>query len=128
MPRFFCVNMFGAFNEMSYLCNRIIHINYSIPLQENKKTNAMTVITSTQFRANQSKYIRLAHSGERVVLSSRAGYAVLTPISEEDEKFNEYVQSDEFRAIVDQAHKDYREGKCITLRNAEEAQKWFDSL
>lgn len=33
MPRFFCVNMFGTFNEKSYLCNRIIHRNYSIPLQ-----------------------------------------------------------------------------------------------
>lgn len=88
----------------------------------------MTVITGRQFRANQSKYIRLAHSGERVILSSRAGYAELTPISEEDKKFDDYIHSEKFRAIVEQAHKDYREGKCITLRSQEEAKKWFDSL
>ena len=88
----------------------------------------MTVITGRQFRANQSKYIRLAHSGERVILSSRAGYAELTPISEEDRKFDDYIHSEKFRAIVEQAHKDYREGKCITLRSPEEAKKWFDSL
>ena len=88
----------------------------------------MTVITGRQFRANQSKYIRMAHKGERVILSSRAGYAELTPISEEDKQFEEYVNSEEFRAIVEQAHRDYREGKCITLRNAEDVKRWFDSL
>ena len=88
----------------------------------------MTVITGRQFRANQSKYIRMAHNGERVILSSRAGYAELIPISEEDKKFDDYVQSEEFRAIAEKAVREYREGKCLTLRNAEEAKKWFDSL
>ena len=43
----------------------------------------MTVITCRQFRANQSKYIRMAHGGERLILSYRAGYAELTPVSDE---------------------------------------------
>lgn len=88
----------------------------------------MTVITGRQFRANQSKYIRMAHNGERVILSSRAGYAELTPISEEDKKFDDYIHSEAFRQVADKAVKEYREGKCITLRCAEDVEKWFDSL
>ncbi len=88
----------------------------------------MTVITGRQFRANQSKYIRLAHSGERVILSSRAGYAELTPISEEDKKFDDYIHSEAFRQVADKVVKEYREGKGITLRCAEDVEKWFDSL
>lgn len=88
----------------------------------------MTVITGRQFRANQSKYIRMAHSGERVILSSRAGYAELTPVSEEDRRFDEYVNSDEFRNIAAKVVQEYEEGKGITLRCAEDVENWFDSL
>lgn len=33
----------------------------------------MVVVTSKDFRANQSKYIGYAHSGEDVILKSRVG-------------------------------------------------------
>ena len=88
----------------------------------------MTVITGRQFRANQSKYIRMAHSGEKVILTSRAGSAELTPISDEDRKFHEYVNSEKFRAIVEKAHKEYREGKTLKFESAAAAQKWMDEL
>lgn len=88
----------------------------------------MTVITGRQFRANQSKYIRMAHSGERVILSSRAGYAELTPVSEEDKRFDEYVNSEKFHAIIEKAHKEYREGKTLRFEGAAAAQKWMDEL
>ena len=88
----------------------------------------MTVITGRQFRANQSKYIRMAHRGERVILSSRAGYAELTPISEEDKKFDEYVTSDAFLAIASKARKEFQEGKTLKFENASAAQKWMDEL
>ena len=92
------------------------------------KDKAMTVITGRQFRANQSKYIRMAHSGERVILSSRAGYAELTPISEVDKKFDEYVNSEEFKNVAAKVVQEYEEGKGITLRCAEDVENWFDSL
>lgn len=88
----------------------------------------MTVITGRQFRANQSKYISMAHKGERVILSSRAGYAELIPVSEEDRKFDEYVNSEKFRAIVEKAHKEYRERKTLKFDSAAAAQKWMDEL
>ena len=88
----------------------------------------MTVITGRQFRANQSKYIRMAHRGERVILSSRAGYAELTPVSEEGRKFDEYVNSEKFKDYAAKVVREYEEGKGITLRCAEDVNNWFDSL
>ena len=37
----------------------------------------MTIITGRKFRSNQNKYIGMAHRGERVVISSKSGYAEL---------------------------------------------------
>ena len=88
----------------------------------------MTIITGTQFRANQSKYIRMAQKGERVILSSRAGNAELVPISEEDKKFNEYVNSEEFLDHAEKVRQEYEAGEGVTLRCAEDIEKWFDSL
>ena len=88
----------------------------------------MTVITGRQFRANQSKYIRMAHKGERVILSSRAGYAELTPISEDDKKFDEYVNSEEFRIVAEKARREFHEGKTLRFSSASAAQKWMDEL
>lgn len=38
------------------------------------------IITGRDFRANQSKYIGIAHSGEDVILKSRAGSVRLIPV------------------------------------------------
>lgn len=40
----------------------------------------MVVVTSKDFRANQSKYIGYAHSGEDVILKSRVGSVRLIPV------------------------------------------------
>ena len=88
----------------------------------------MTIITGRQFRANQSKYIRMAHNGERVILSSRAGYAELTPISEEEKKFDDYVQSESFHQLAEKAVREFREGKSLNFSSADAAQKWMDEL
>ncbi len=45
------------------------------------KLNALNIIvTSSDFSANQSKYIGIAHSGEDVILKSRAGSVRLIPV------------------------------------------------
>jgi len=96
--------------------------------QITQEEHTMTIITGRQFRANQSKYIRLAHSGERVILSSRAGYAELTPISEEDKQFDDYIHSETFCKIAENAVREFREGKTLKFNNAADAQKWMDEL
>ncbi len=82
----------------------------------------MTVVTARDFRANQSKYIAMAHRGEEVVLSSaRAGRVRLVPQYD-----NEITP--ELQAKIDAARKAFREGKCSTLRSEEEIRNWFRSL
>lgn len=88
----------------------------------------MTVITGRQFRANQSKYIGMAQRGERVILSSRVGYAELTPLSKEDKDFHEYVNSEEFLAIAEQARQDYINGKTTRCASLDELHKFLESL
>ena len=70
----------------------------------------------------------MAHNGEKVILTSRAGSAELKPISEEDRKFEEYVNSEEFRDYAEKVRQQYEAGEGVTLRNAEDVKKWFDSL
>lgn len=93
-----------------------------------KSVIVMTVITGRQFRANQSKYIGMAQRGERVILSSRVGYAELTPLSKEDKDFHEYVNSKAFLAVAEKVRQEYEEGKGVTLRTHEEIENYLNSL
>lgn len=88
----------------------------------------MTIITGRQFRANQGKYISMAHNGERVILSSRNGYAELTPVSDNDEDIVKHNSSVSLMAMAKQAEKEHNEGKTLRFSSAVEAQKWMDSL
>ena len=88
----------------------------------------MTIITGRQFRANQSKYIGMAQRGERVILSSRVGYAELTPLSKEDKDFHEYVNSEEFLTLAAKVRQEYEDGKGVTLRTHEEIENYLNSL
>lgn len=42
----------------------------------------MNVVTISRFRANQSKYLGLAKSGQNVVLTSRLGDFMLVPLGD----------------------------------------------
>lgn len=88
----------------------------------------MTIITGRQFRANQSKYIGMAQRGERVILSSRVGYAELTPLSKEDKDFHEYVNSEEFQELAAEARQDYLNGRTTRCASLEELHDFFESL
>ena len=44
----------------------------------------MIVLTGREFRANQSKYLGVARSGEDVVVKSRAGSFRIVPIADSD--------------------------------------------
>ncbi len=88
----------------------------------------MTVITGRQFRANQGKYIRMAHRGERVILSSKSGYAEITPLSADDREIAEHISGKSFVAIANQVRKEYKEGKGVTLSSPKEIEAYLDSL
>lgn len=87
----------------------------------------MTVITSTQFRANQGRYVDMAHKGERVIVTSRKGDVELTPVNEEEE-FNKYVKSSSFLAFANKVRQEVKEGKCTVCHNEEELIRHLESL
>ncbi len=44
----------------------------------------MLVVSTRDFRANQTKYLNMVNAGESVVLKSRTGSYKITPITEDD--------------------------------------------
>ena len=93
-----------------------------------EKYKAMTIITGREFRANQSKYIGMAHRGERVVISSRSGYVELTPVSEDNKEVGEHINGKSFMAVAKQVRKEYKEGKGVILNTPDEIERYLDSL
>lgn len=79
-------------------------------------------VTTRDFRANQSKYIRKARNGEDVVLYSRKGSVKLVPYDDDN------AVTPALQKKIDAARKAYREGKCITLSTEQEIRDWFRSL
>ena len=88
----------------------------------------MSIVTGRQFRANQGKYIDMAHKGERVIISSKKGFAELKPVSDNDKDIKDYKQSISFITHANKVLHDYKMGKGITLKSHEDVDKYFDSL
>ena len=95
---------------------------------ELKQKRVMVVISGRDFRANQTKYIKIAHHGEDVVISSRAGNVKLTPISPDDMVVNRNEITPELAAEIEKARREFREGKTISLRTHEDIDRYFDSM
>lgn len=66
----------------------------------------MTIVTTRDFRANQTKFLDMALRGEHVVLKSRRGSVRLMPV--EDEAEEEEPKRD-VTAEICQAMKDWKE-------------------
>ncbi len=88
----------------------------------------MTIITGSEFRSNQGKYIGMAHRGERVVISSKSGYAELTPVSKEDKEIMEQLKGKSFLAINRRIDKRVKEGKMLKFDSVDELRKHLASL
>jgi hypothetical protein len=87
-----------------------------------KKHTTLTVVSSTDFRANMTKFYSLADSGERVVVRLRKGSFCLKPVKDEARKAakpRRNVTEEVCRAMKD--WKEYLEtGKSDKFRPAEE--------
>lgn len=81
----------------------------------------MTIVTTRDFRANQTKFLDMALRGEQVVLKSRRGSVRLTPVEDEDE---EEEPKRDVTAEICQAMKDWKEyletGKSDKFRPLDE--------
>lgn len=81
----------------------------------------MTIVTTREFRANQTKFLGMARRGEHVVLKSRMGNFRLTPTEDEEEPEGprRNVTEEVCRALKD--WKEYLDtGKSDYFRPAEE--------
>ena len=65
----------------------------------------MTIVTTRDFRANQTKFLDMALRGEQVVLKSRRGSVRLTPVEDEAEE----EPKRDVTAEICQAMKDWKE-------------------
>lgn len=88
----------------------------------------MTIITGSQFRANQGKYIDMANRGEDVVLSSRKGYVRLTPVQNEDKVISEHRHNVSMMTFATKIKKEHDSVKTIRCENLEELHQLLNSL
>jgi len=66
----------------------------------------MTIVSTTDFRANQTKYLGMVDRGEHVILKSRRGRYRLLPVEDEEE---EEEPKRDVTAEICQAMKDWKE-------------------
>lgn len=88
----------------------------------------MTIVTGRQFRANQGKYIDMAHQGEDVVLSSRKGYIRLVPVQNDDKAVSDYEHNVSMMAYASKVKKEHSAVKTIRCENLGELHRLLNSL
>ena len=79
------------------------------------------IVTGTDFRANPSRYIGIAHSGEDVILTSRAGSVRLIPVESveglpEPKKNKVYVENGKVNMDFVTDTMSIEEAKELTLK------------
>lgn len=85
----------------------------------------MVVISSRDFRSNQSKYLGMAADGKGVVLTTRSlGSFRIVPIREEDT----LMTKEELYWKIDKGIREIREGKGYKVGSKEDLERFLDSL
>ena len=88
----------------------------------------MTIITGTEYKANQGKYIKRAQEGERVIISSHGGYVELKPVPETDKDVREHKNAQSVLAASSRIEKATKEGKMLRFDTIEELRAHLASL
>ena len=88
----------------------------------------MTIITGTEYKANQAKYIKRAHEGERVIISSHGGYVELKSVPETDKDVREHKKAKSFFMVSQKAKKGIEGNNYISLKSKEDIDRYFDSM
>ncbi len=85
----------------------------------------MVVISSRDFRSNQSKYLGMAANGTGVVLKTRSlGSFKIVPVTEDDT----LMTKEEFFSKIDKGIKEIKEGKGYKINSKEELDRFLESL
>ena len=85
----------------------------------------MVVISSRDFRSNQSKYLGMAAQGQGIVLTTRSlGSFKIVPINEDDT----LMTKEELYQKIDRGIQEIKEGKGYKVTTKEELERVLDSL
>ena len=96
----------------------VFYLSSQCKTKRKRKENTMIVISTRDFRANQTKFLNMARNGEDIILKSRnAGSFKLTPVETEDAVVSKRDLTEELRLALQQV-KDHMEGK-IKLKTAD---------
>jgi hypothetical protein len=88
------------------------------------KCNAMVVVSSREFRANQRKYFALARVNDVVITSRSHGSYRLVPISESDT----LIDRDTLDAKIRQGIADYESGKVHRMEEGESSEEFLTRM
>lgn len=78
----------------------------------------MMVVSTRDFRTNQTKYLEMVQAGEDIILRSRAGSFKITPVTADDAMTNKKILENKLRQALQEVA-DAKAGK-IKLKSAEE--------
>jgi antitoxin (DNA-binding transcriptional repressor) of toxin-antitoxin stability system len=96
-----------------------------LSLQQIKNKQIMIVISTRDFRANQTKFLDMVNKGEDIVLKSREkGSFKIVPIREDDT----LMSKEEFFAKIDHSLKQVEEGKVTCQHDNETVEEFTDRL
>lgn len=84
----------------------------------------MTIITSREFRSNQSKYFTLANKGEDVILKSRVGSFRILPVTKDDT----LMSKTEYLQMLKNAENQIAAGKSTKIASIDELNSFLESL
>ena len=85
----------------------------------------MEVISTRDFRSNQSKYLGMAAKGKGIILKTRSlGSFKITPVTDDDT----LMSKEEFFRKLDKGIQDIKDGKGYTVKSREELDKFLASL
>ncbi len=85
----------------------------------------MIIISSRDFRSNQSKYLGMAANGNSVVLKTRSfGSFKIVPVSDDDT----LMSQEEFMKRVDEGRRQIEEGKYTAVKSRKELDDFLDKL
>ena len=85
----------------------------------------MVVISSRDFRSDQSKYLGMAAEGQEVVLTTRnLGSFKIVPFTEDDV----LMTKEELNEKIDKGIQDIKNGKGYRLSTKEDFERFLDSL
>lgn len=88
----------------------------------------MQTTNITNFRNSMAKYLDLASAGEPVLLRRGRRVYSIKQVEKKEEEDDRVYMTPELQRRIEEAEKNCREGRCVTLSSHKEIDKFFDSF